>query len=341
MKTLAKAFRMARILRAYKRRDEAVKPLPLRLWIESASRCNLRCGMCPNKDMSPGDKGLMSLDLFRKLISEARGFVSDVYLHHRGEPLLNPALPEMIATARQAGLRTRFHSNGTLLDSGKSAGLVEAQPDLVSFSIDGFEKAPYEAVRVGGRFEQTVENIKRFAAMRYSAGRRRPYIVVERIRFRNPPTPENPAAIARLTREFLEAGVNEVIVKEEYTWAGETPSTPCAPRPGACCTFPWYAMAICHDGRVTPCPQDFWAQMVMGDANRQSLREIWNGEAYRKLRRSMRDDLQSLPLCRKCDRLCRKTVGGVPLQYMITFLVDQFVGYNQMRRWLGTAERNS
>ena len=58
------------------------------------------------------------------------------------------------------------------------------------------------------------------------------------------------------------------------------------------------------------------------------------------MRRRQAHDLPSLLLCRKCDRLHRKTVAGVPLQYMFTFLTDHLVGYNRhLRRWIGTAER--
>jgi len=282
----------------------------------------------------------MDLDLFRKIVAEAGGFANDMYLHHRGEPLLNPALFDMIRLARQNGLRTRFHTNGTLLDEKKARLLLDAGPNLVSFSVDGFEKRAYEKVRVGADFDATVENILRFADLRRTLRRRRPYLVVERIRFRNPDPPENPAEAAGLTRRFREAGVDEVIVKEEYAWAEEAAPEPEGPRTVAVCTFPWYAMVICSDGTVTPCPQDFWARMKMGNARERTLREIWNGEAYRDLRRRFRTDVESLPLCRKCDRLRRKTVAGVPFQYLISFLADQFVGYNRVRRWLGTSERN-
>ena len=54
----------------------------------------------------------------------------------------------------------------------------------------------------------------------------------------------------------------------------------------------------------------------------------------------MSADVGSLALCHKCDRLRRKTVGGVPLQYMATFLTDHLVGYNRFRKLLGTHERN-
>ena len=49
-------------------------------------------------------------------------------------------LTVLIAYARQAGVKTRFHSNGTLLDADKAARLLQAGPNLISISIDGFEK---------------------------------------------------------------------------------------------------------------------------------------------------------------------------------------------------------
>ncbi len=46
--------------------------------------------------------------------------MNDMYLHHRGEPFTNPALFDMIAYARAAGIRTRFHCNGTLMDAARA-----------------------------------------------------------------------------------------------------------------------------------------------------------------------------------------------------------------------------
>jgi radical SAM protein with 4Fe4S-binding SPASM domain len=332
--------RLGLILADYKRRAEVVRALPIRLWVESSSRCNLRCPMCPNKDLCSDEKGLMDFALFTKIVDEARHFINDMYLHHRGEPLLNPAFFDMITYAREAGIQTRFHSNGTVLDQAKAEKLLQARPDLASFSVDGFEKDAYERIRVGARFETTVANIIRLVEMRKARKQRKPYVVVEKIHFRSPEAPEDTAKVRELWDRFLEAGVDEVIEKEEYTWATEGAPEISDPGARSVCTFPWYAMVICADGAVTPCPQDFFARMNMGNVRDAALREIWNGPAYQDLRRRFKTDINLLPLCRKCDRLRRKTVGGVPFQYMITFLVDQLVGYNRLRRLLGTAERN-
>lgn len=340
MQPILKMGRMGRIYLAYRRRQAALQHLPLRLWIETASCCNLRCIMCPNKDVAAADKGLMPLELFQKIIDQARHFALDVNLHHRGEPLMNPALFDMIRYAKAAGLKVRFHTNGTLLDEGKARRLLEAGLDLISFSFDGFTKETYERVRVGATFEKTRGNILRLVALRRELGLKKPYVVIEKIRFRDHSTEGDPAAVQALRRQFLEAGMDEIIEKEEYVWAGPAAPDVAEKRTCTVCTFPWYAMVICADGTVTPCPQDFHAVLKLGNARETSLKEIWNGPAYQQLRRQFATDIESLTICRNCDRLRRKTIGGVPLQYMATFLTDQLLSYGRLRKWLGTHERN-
>mgnify|MGYP003578909626 CR=1 FL=1 len=48
--------RLARIFWAYRRGASKVPQLPVRLWIESTSRCNLKCGYCPYKDVVKADE---------------------------------------------------------------------------------------------------------------------------------------------------------------------------------------------------------------------------------------------------------------------------------------------
>jgi MoaA/NifB/PqqE/SkfB family radical SAM enzyme len=342
MNIIRKSWHLFRILLDFRKGREVAATLPIRMWIESTARCNLRCGMCPNKDMPAEAKNNMSLELFQSIIDQAAPFVHDIYLHHRGEPLLNPALFDMIRYANGKGIPTRFHSNGALLDAARAEKLLDAGPNLVSFSIDGFEKEPYERVRVGATFEKTLENVFRFLELRRARGLKKPYVVIEKIIFNSQKeSADSRANMADLTRRFKEAGADEVVEKAEYEWAEErAPESGCAGRTLSKCTFPWYAMVVLWNGKVTPCPQDFWGKLEMGDLATTPLRAIWNGEAYRALRRAYGVNIGSLALCRKCDRLKRKTVGGLPLQYMVTFLTDHLVGYNAFRRWLGTAERN-
>ena len=110
----------------YLRGHEVLPYLPIRLWVEPTSYCNLRCVMCPQSFPRAHAKGYMDWDLFRKIIDEAAEFVYDINLHHTGESTLHKRLPDMIAYARQAGIYTRLHSNGTF--SGRTSPTPSSTP---------------------------------------------------------------------------------------------------------------------------------------------------------------------------------------------------------------------
>jgi radical SAM protein with 4Fe4S-binding SPASM domain len=341
MNVLKKSGHMLNLLWNFKSDRAMVRTPPARLWIETTNRCNLRCIMCPNKEMPPSEKGTMSLSLFRSILDQAAPFVHDVYLHHRGEPLLHPDFFEMVRYARDKGVRTRVHSNATLLTPDKARQLLDSPPDLVSFSIDGFEKDAYEQIRVGATFEKTIGNVLHFLELKRRLKLQKPYVVIEKILFSKHPAPLTAQAKIRdLACRFRDAGANEVIEKLEYAWATEPAEAPCGERCSKKCTFAWYAMVVLWDGTVTPCPQDYWGKLVMGNAAQSTLLDIWNGPAYQSLRSSFLRDGCLRPICRTCDRLRRPTVGGLPIQYMVSFLADHLIGYNAFRRFLGSSERN-
>jgi radical SAM protein with 4Fe4S-binding SPASM domain len=340
MNIFSKIYRLSRIIFEYKSRNIALSTLPIRLWVESSLVCNLQCTMCPNRTIPNAEKGNMDFELYKKIIDEAKEFAADVNIHHRGEPLANPRLPEMIRYAVNAGLKVRLHTNATLLDRKRAEEIIRARPDWVSVSFDGFQKDLYEQVRKGAHFESTVSNILGFLEARRRARTRKPYITVERIDFAHLRDRVDESQVNELAHLFRQRGIDELIVKQEFNWTTETASEPILPRTYNVCTFPWYAMVICWDGTVTPCPQDYMAKMRLGNVGNNSIREIWNDEPYQLLRRKLIDDVQSLPLCKRCDRLCRRQVAGLPFQYMIPFLSDHLLGYGPMRKWIGSFERN-
>jgi organic radical activating enzyme len=191
--------RLARIFWAYKTGATRVPPLPVRLWIESTSRCNLRCGYCPNKDIEKADHGFMDLDLFKSIIDQVADHAYDVNLFHRGEPTMHPRLPEMVAYARQKGLYTRIHTNITLLSEKKARALLDAGLDYMSCSFDGYTKEMYEKNRVGAKFDWALDHLRRFLELKKAAGARHPFTVLQVMEIGAPPRDE----LRRMRRAFL------------------------------------------------------------------------------------------------------------------------------------------
>jgi MoaA/NifB/PqqE/SkfB family radical SAM enzyme len=66
-------------------------------------------------------------------------------------------------------------------------------------------------------------------------------------------------------------------------------------RPWSLCTRPWTLMYFTAHGKALPCciapfSMRGYDAFTLGDATQQSLREIWNGEAYEKFRRELLSD---------------------------------------------------
>lgn len=340
MNKIAHIKSLSKIFWNYRRKRTQLSSKPVRLWIESTNICNLKCPMCPNKELPADTKGVMGFDLFKKIIDEAGEFVYDIYLHHRGEPLINPDLVNFIRYARQRRISVKFHTNASLLTQEWTQHILKSDLDLLSFSIDGLDKEKYESIRQGATFEKTLDNIAGFLEIRSKTRKRKPYTIIEVIDF--PEEPITPTVRKHFSQTFRRLGLDELIFKEPYNWAGSTqiPGMDLRERAFTMCTFPWYAMVILFDGTVVPCPQDFFAHLTMGNVTEQTLIDIWNGKNYTNLRRQMLKSVDNLAPCNNCDRLWRKQKMGLPFQYMITFLNDNLIGYGRLRKLLGSYERN-
>jgi radical SAM protein with 4Fe4S-binding SPASM domain len=270
----------------------------------------------------------MEFSLFKAIIDEAKNFVYDMNLHHSGESLLHPEIIEMIRYAKQAGIYTRMHTNATLLDQEKAQGILEVGLDFLSFSFDGYDKTTYEGIRRGANFEKTLDNILNFLQMKKAYGKQRPFTVFEVIDFSA--QPGTPSGLLKITpeqrtfqKQFEELPLDKFVLKAPHNWAGtyDKDGKPQQPEKYCACTFPWYALVVFWNGNVSPCPQDFFNNLCLGNLKESSIKEIWHGKPLVDLRRKMRDkNYQDLNPCATCDLLYRDSFLGIPTSHLKNFI---------------------
>lgn len=144
---------------------------PLCFDIEVASICDLACAFCYRQHISTPDK-IMKKELAFKLIRQAAKMkVPSMKFNWRGEPLLNPKLPEIINYAKKNGiLETIINTNATKLDEKISKKIINSGLDLMIYSFDGGTKKIYEKMRPGrfqeNNFENIYNNIKNFSKIK-------------------------------------------------------------------------------------------------------------------------------------------------------------------------------
>ncbi|MBI5522653.1 MAG: SPASM domain-containing protein [Desulfarculus sp.] len=317
------AARLARQLKDFWLRRERPAAPPFRLWVDITSRCNLACPACPQRLLEDGQRADMPGELLESLAGQVGGLGSEVNLFHRGEPLLRPDLGAWIERFREGGARLiRLHSNATLLDGARISALLAQPPDILTLSVDSLDGPAYAAARPGADLGRTLDGVERLLRSRGAGQPPRLTLLLM--------GPQNWGPEAKANLDRLKAlGLERVLARRPHNWGGALAGTgqaaaPLPPR--SVCTFPWYGLAVLSDGRVCPCPQDFFGQMALGRAGEAPLLDIWQGQAARDLRRAQAAGrLEAYPVCRACDRIQRRSFLGLPTEHLKNLLVESIV----------------
>jgi len=141
-------------------REEILDALPAKLDFENVSRCNFRCPICPVSQWPRGQRAEdMRLEDFRKIVDDL-GTLVEIKIQGIGEPVLGgDAYFAMIRHARDQQIWVRTTTNASLLHLDDSAArLVDSGVSEIQVSVDGATRETFEAIRVGGRFQQVCRN---------------------------------------------------------------------------------------------------------------------------------------------------------------------------------------
>jgi radical SAM protein with 4Fe4S-binding SPASM domain len=314
--------RLAVQLRDFILRRPLPQAPPFRLWVDITSRCNLQCPACPQRLLPKDQRGDMADDLLASLAEQvAAGAAREVNLFHRGEPLLHPRINYWAGRFREAGALVRLHSNATLLNLELVESLLDDAPHIFTCSIDTLDAKDYAAARKGADLERTLSGLEMLLEQRKKRGLRLPKVSLLLMGRQN----ASPGTEARLNH-LKSLGLDRVVWRALHNWAGALGSVT-GGRLHAC-TFPWYGLAVLSDGAVTPCPQDFFGQIKLGNAHEQPLMDIWRGGTLQNLRRAHAElALNDYQVCLACDRVRRSFILGLPMEHLHNFLAESIFGW--------------
>ena len=129
-----------------------VPEFPERLLVYFATRCNLRCPMCPvwgSDDERAIDevKGVMDLAAARRMLDEVMAHRPMVAPAVYGEPLLIPDVAQVFAEIKRRGMPIAVNTNGLTLTDDLARSFVDLRVDSVMFSLDAVTKETLQKVR--------------------------------------------------------------------------------------------------------------------------------------------------------------------------------------------------
>ena len=277
---------------------------PKEVWLENTNHCNASCIMCP-RELQTRKKGLMKMDLYRKLIDEMsvhKNIVERLHMHNFGEPLLDKKLPERIKYAKDKGIKhVYFVSNASLLTSQIAETLIKSGLDQFKISFYGIDKETYNETMVDLDYETTLSNVKNFFNIRKKLNSTTPSVSIQLI-----PQLLKKGQIEKWYEQFenlLDPSVGDSIIEVPiHNFSDGRKYNNINQMVTDICPYPWRTMVILQNGKVSPCSHDFNGSIDLGDVNFLTISEVWNGQQYKKIRDSFKNlNYSNYSACNNCD----------------------------------------
>ncbi len=275
--------------------------IPLNIDIELTNCCNLRCTMCPSTIYGYKKKGYMSEDLFKKIIDEASAIgVPAVKLIWRGESLLHPKLIDFIKYAKGKGIiDVLLNTNATLLTPKMSEQLIRSGLDKLFFSFDSPYKDKYEAIRIGADYNVVINNIITFQVIRRQIKSNKPITRVSLVKMsQNDKELED---YVKLFQPYVDC-----ITYTDAFYLEKAPQNQMMSqnvKRDFCCPMLWQRLVISWDGLCYPCCRDEMELYCIGNANIESIKDIWKSNKLESLRLAhisgMWDNYKMCNICQK------------------------------------------
>ena len=271
---------------------------PPYLQIEPTSICNYRCTFCYQTDndfnkRSKGFMGHMKLETFKLLVDQVEGNIEFVSLASRGEPLLCPDIKEMLAYTRGKFLNLKINTNASILDEEMSHSILTSGVKTLVFSADAADENLYSKLRVNGKLDKILANIKRFQEIRirnYSKSK-----IITRVSGVKVNSQQNLNDMEKFWGNFVDqvAFVDYCPWENVYKTKLSNIKTPCSDL--------WRRMFVWWDGKVNPCDVDYKSELLSGDINNHTISELWKSNHYINLRKKHIENLRTaVSPCNKC-----------------------------------------
>jgi MoaA/NifB/PqqE/SkfB family radical SAM enzyme len=291
---------------------------PLVVEIFSIYACNLSCKFCHyglEKEKRPliSTKKVMDPGLYKKCILDLASFKHKIKLLRfcsTGEPLLDKNIIDMVdyAAKNHVAEEIEIITNGLLLTPELSQKLIDAGVTRLRVSIYGVNSDMYQEM-CGKKinFNQLVGYVRSFFDLKTKSGKK--IILYVKTMDCTLKDEQEKEQFIEIFKDICDNYAVEQVIPQipgiDYSpWIEkDRPNTNTMgfilPSINVC-PQPFYLFSINPDGMVIPCCASY--NRPIGNANRESLYEIWHGSVLRRFQRTMLDGVaRAGDICAKCN----------------------------------------
>jgi len=271
---------------------------PPYLQIEPTSICNFRCVFCYQTDVaftkkSEGFMGSMDFDLFKEIIDQCVDKVEFFSLASRGEPLICKDIVKMVEYCRGKFLGLKMNTNASMLTEEKCHAILSGGINTLVFSADAAVEPLYSQMRVNGKLEKVLANIRMFRSIKEKQYSKSKIITrVSGVKFKTEQSMES-------MRDVWGELVDQICFVDYNPWENvyDAPESN-VDKP---CSDLWRRMFIWFDGKANPCDTDYKSHLMVGQQQGKSITDLWRSESYESLRQAHLNNKRSnVEPCRRC-----------------------------------------
>lgn len=264
--------------------------------------CNALCPNCPytNSNIREDykDKLLMSSETFKTIADQCGEYGAWIRMSGGGEPMLHPQAVKLMEYAKEKGAKIGLITNGSKFTEESSRRLLEAQVDMIEFSVDASDPDTYHRVRAGLKWDILLENVKRMVRLRNELGSSTKIIASgvnqEGVDIETVAAFWEPLVDNFQKRKYLTWGIND-----PGKSADPTPYLP--PEEQIPCPFIFERLNIDSRGKVMVCGFDIAANTDMGNIHEKSIKDIWHGEGFEFYRtKHLEQKASDIEMCKNC-----------------------------------------
>jgi radical SAM protein with 4Fe4S-binding SPASM domain len=273
---------------------------PKALEIQTATYCNSMCVICPYREIKNEiSHGIMDMGLFSKIIDQAEDDAMIIpYLNN--EPFLDPFFIERLSyiNKKKPKAKIEISTNLSLVTNDVRDKMKGIRIHELRLSVFGFTERSHGKIMPGISWIKVKKNL---LALAKDKDFRKSVDHIGIVVIRYPGVREDDIALADEFCQkngmdlnvwgFLDRGGNVSAyknnIKKENVFGCEQ-------------NRPLERMHIRHDGKVILCSMDWRSENILGDLNKDTINRIWNGDLYKKIRRSIYENNKPPLLCTKC-----------------------------------------
>jgi len=285
-------------------RDGHLPEFPITLGMELLNKCNFACVMChTTQDKSP--KITLPRATIEKVLAECgREGLPALMFGIGEEPLLHKQFRDVFELAKAAEVMDVFlFTNGMLLTEDLSRFLIDRQITRVFVSLDAATPETFRAIRGKDELPRIEKNIRTLIRLRDEQGSALPMV---RVSFCVQPEniAEKAAFIAKwkdvvdhidfqMMHDFSDVAAMSGMDEDERNAPGS------AADPDLRCHQPWEKLTIWANGDVSPCCTFHGKNVIVGNVETETLKDIWHGDKINNIRAQLASGNLN-PVCRVC-----------------------------------------